>query len=229
MASHGFGLLSVLNRRTMRAPVNPNDKCTIVSIYPDEIFEVKPTIEPGEFRIPAGTRDKPGILIVGPSSWWKELEENQPLLEIPQYSNVVADSIVKDWAQSMLGCTMGEAMPGLFYVEGAVSGMDVIIKHKDRLDHAYAKQKNWYLALCNMADALWATSSGNPRTISKIMRIAARELGFEDKPWAKDFQMVAMHRCDACGGLRDNRFPICPHCKVIDMNHPKARELQFAK
>lgn len=229
MATQGFGLLSVLNRRTMRAPVNPADKSTIVSIYPLEIFEVKPTIEPGEFRIPAGTRERPGCLIVGPSSWWKELEENQPLLEIPQYSNVVAESVVKDWAQSMLACDMGGAVPGVFYVAGAVSGMDILIKHKDRLDLAYEKQKNWYLALCNMADALWSTSGGNPRSISKIMRIAAKELGLEDKPWIKDFQMAAMHRCEACGGLRDSLYPICPHCKVVDMTHPKAKDLVFAK
>lgn len=224
----GFTLLTALNRRTVRAPVNASDKSTIVSIYPRAITEVKHTIEPGVFNIPPGSYDKPATLVVGPSSWWKELEADQPLLEIPQYSNVVADSVVKDYCNGLLGCNMGDAMPGLFYVEGKFGPLDIIMKYKDRLEEATRKQKNWYMILCQMADALWATSQGNPRTISEIMRIAAKDLGFDDKPWIKDFQLAAMVRCEGCGGLKDPRYPICPSCKMIDQSHPKAKDIKFA-
>jgi len=223
-----FTLLGALNKRTVRAPVNPMDKSTIVSIFPREIKEVKHTIEPGHFSIPAGTVEKPGLLVVGPSSWWKELEENQPLLEIPTSSIVVADSIVKDWCNGVLACNMGDTIPGLFYLPGEHTIFTILKDHKSRLDLAIERQNRWYLALCQMADALWATSGGNPRTISEVMRIAAQALGFEDKPWIKDFQMAAMHRCEACGNLRDPRYPVCPHCKAIDPKHPMAKELKFA-
>jgi hypothetical protein len=226
--SGGFGLISVLNKRTIRGPINTMDKSTVVSIYPEPIHEVKHTIQPGVFDIPAGNPEKPSVLVVGPSSWWKDLEENQPLLEIPTGSVIVAKSVVDDFCNGLLACNMGDAMPGLFWVEGAFTSDEIKMKHKVRLDDVIAKQRNWYMALCNMADALWSTSGGNPRVISRTMRVAAKNLGFEDKAWLKDFQLAAMMQCAACGNLRNPKFPVCPHCKAIDLNHPEAKTLKFA-
>jgi hypothetical protein len=73
------------------------DKTTIVSIYPNEIIETKPTIQPGRFVIPAGSFEKPSITVVGPSSWWREIDMDQPLLEIPVSSVQIADSVIKDY------------------------------------------------------------------------------------------------------------------------------------
>jgi hypothetical protein len=53
------------------------DKSTIVSIYPKEINEVKHTIEPGRFHLKPGKPDSPSLLVVGSSSWWKEIDEEQ--------------------------------------------------------------------------------------------------------------------------------------------------------
>ena len=55
-------------RRTVRATPNPMDKSTVVSIYPKELNEIKPTIMPGRFRLEPGTYEKPSILVVGSSS-----------------------------------------------------------------------------------------------------------------------------------------------------------------
>ena len=52
-------------RRLIRSARNPMDKCTIVSIFPKEINEIKHTIEPGRFVIPPGTFEKPAVLTVG--------------------------------------------------------------------------------------------------------------------------------------------------------------------
>ena len=106
------------NRRTIRAPVNPLDKSTVVSILPKPISERKATIQPGTFELPPGSFDKPSILVVGPSSWWREVDEGQPLLEIPVASVIIADSIVKDYCNGLLACDMGDRMPGLFYLPG---------------------------------------------------------------------------------------------------------------
>jgi hypothetical protein len=199
------------------------DKTTIVSIYPTEIEEKKPTISPGVFIIPAGSYENPSVTIVGPSSWWREIDEEQPLLEIPVSSVQIADSIIKDWANGILGCNMSDAMPGLFYIPGALTIVDIRKSYKHELDAAQVRQRNWYSALIKLADALWARSNGNPLSISDSMRVAAKEMNLT-KDWLKDFRMVDTVRCKACGALLNPMFPVCPTCKAI--NDPaKAKEL----
>lgn len=221
---------SELRRKTVRAPTNPMDKSTIVSIYPRPIDEVKHTIEPGKFHIDGGSYDKPATLIVGPSSWWKELEEDQPLLEIPVSSIQIADSVVRDYANGLVACDMGASMPGLFYIPGSFTQKDIIINHKGRLDEAQAKQRNWYKLLVNMGDVLWARSSGNPLAISGDMRLAAVELNMNDKEWLKNEQVMELVRCVACGSLRNPAFPVCQTCKaVVDPEMFKKLNLTFAQ
>jgi hypothetical protein len=199
------------------------DKTTVVSIYPFEVVETKPTLQPGEFIIPPGSYDKPSIVVFGPSSWWREIDEDQPLLEIPVSSIQVADSIIKDYCNGILGCDMSSAMPGLFYVPGEHNLESVQKNYKKELDAALARQRNWYSALIKLADSLWARSQGNPLAISDSMRVAAREMN-QQKDWMKDFRMIDTVRCKACGGLLNPMFPVCPTCKAI--NDPaKAKEL----
>ena len=220
-----FPLMSDLKRRTIRAPINPMDKCTVVSIYPKHIPpEVKPTIQPGVFQIPYGTYENPAVLVVGPSSWWKELDENQPLLEIPQSSIQIADSIVKDWANGIYGCDMGEQMPGLFYIPGEWTVANVKKEKQAELAEANRKQRNWFQYLVNAADASWARSNGSPLSISDDMRMAARELNHHQKEWLRDAEIVDLVRCKACGHLKNPVYPICPNCKAID-DPAKAKEL----
>jgi hypothetical protein len=214
---------SASRRRTIRGPVNPMDKTTIVSIYPEEIDEVKHTISPGRFIIPGGSYENPTVIVVGPSSWWREIDEEQPLLEIPVSSVQIADSIIRDYCNGVLGCNMADCMPGLFYVPGSFSLADIRKSYKHELDAALARQRNWYSNLVKLADSLWARSNGNPLAISDSMRTAAKELHL-DKDWMKDFKMVETVRCKACGSLLNPMFPVCPTCHAI--NDPaKAKEL----
>jgi len=214
---------SAARRKTIRGPVNPMDKTTIVSIYPSEIDEIKNTISPGRFIIPAGSYDNPSVVVVGPSSWWREIDEEQPLLEIPVSSIQIADSIIKDYCNGILGCNMADAMPGLFYIPGSFNITEVRKSYKHELDAALVRQRNWYSMLVKLADSLWARSNGNPLAISDSMRTAAKELNLE-KDWMKDFRMVETVRCKACGSLLNPMFPVCPTCKAI--NDPaKAKEL----
>lgn len=211
-------------KRAIRQPVNPLDKCTVISIYPKEIDEVKHTIQPGRFIIPAGTYEKPGLLVVGPSSWWKELEEEQPLLEIPNSSIQVADSLVKDYCNGVLACDMAGSMPGLFWIPGAIGVAEIFTKYRSELDKAREKQNRWYGELIKMADALWSRSQGNPLAISDDMRLAARTLGQNSKEWLQDYQITETSRCPACGTMRNSAFPICPTCKAV-IDHAKVKEL----
>lgn len=219
-----------LRRRTIRQPSNPLDKATVVSIYPKKVDEVKHTIEPGRFVIPAGSFEKPQVLAVGPSSWWREIDEEQPLLEIPVSSIQIADSVVRDYCNGILACNMGDSMPGLFYVPGEHDVASIKKNFSTHLEAANVKQRKWFENLVFLADALWARSQGNPMAISDDMRMAARELNLQEtKDWMKDFKMVSMVRCKACGNLKNPEYPICASCHFPDPAHPMTKELLAMK
>ncbi len=226
------GFPSIGTRMTIRAPINPLDVTSVISILPKKLpLERKPTIQPGVFQIPFGTLAEPGILEVGPSSWWKETDEGQPLLEIPHSSLTVAHSIVRDFAVGLLGCDMAECRPGIFYIPGKVSSTDLKVKveYKALLEQANTRQRNWFAELVRIADTLWARTNGNPLTISDDMKLAAKELGLE-KAWVKDFTHISMVNCKACGALKNPAYPVCPNCKAVDNPDAAAKlGIVFAK
>jgi len=203
------------NRTTQRMPVNPLDICTIVSIFPERIVEKKHTIQPGIFIIPKGSYEIPGILHVGPSSWWKDVGPEQDLVEIPTSSVLIADSVIRDWANGLLACNMGDRMPGLFWVPGEKEIGNILTEHRRELDIALARQRNWYEAQVKIADTLWARTQGNPVSISNHARLAAQELGLKNKPWMQDFSTIQMKNCPMCGHLWNPAFPMCGNCKTI--------------
>jgi hypothetical protein len=219
----------MLNRRAIKSPSNPMDKATVVSIYPKEIVEHKHTLQPGQFIIPAGSFDKPGILVVGPSSWWREIDETQPLLEIPVGAILIAESVVKDYANGIIACNMNDMMPGIFFVPGELTEAELKKKHVTELVVAQTKQTKWYRKLVEMGDILWARSNGNPLAISDDMRLAAIELGVKDKAWMKDIQSYKMINWKACGTLINEQIIVCPNCKVVlNMEEFKKLNLSFA-
>jgi hypothetical protein len=191
------------------------------------VHETKYTIQPGEFIIPPGTYTNPSFLTVGSSSWWRDIDPEQPLLEIPVSSIQVADSIVKDYCNGYIGCDMGESMPGLFFIPGEVNLKKLTTEYKPMLDRAKQKQDNWFGALVRIADMLWARTNGNPLSIMDDMRLAAKELG-KEKEWAKDYKAAELIRCFACGNMRNPLYPVCVHCKAVDSSHPDAAKIKFA-
>lgn len=217
------------HRRTVRQEINPMDKSTVVSIYPKLIHEFKRTIQPGEFIIDPGSRKNPSVLVVGPSSWWKEIDDEQPILEIPVSSVQIADSIVKDYCNGMLGCDMQDRMPGLFFIPGEYDSKTIVDKFDKILNLYEAKQRNWYTQLVKMADSLWARSNGNPLAIDDNMRMAAMELNLREKDWMKEFKMAELSRCIACGSMSNPLYPVCPTCKAItDPEKAKNLGIKFA-
>jgi len=223
----GFPGLREIRRRTIRAPVNPMDKATIISIYPREITETKVTIEPGVFNIKPGSYENPALLVVGPSSWWREIDEEQPLLEIPVGSIQIADSVVKDFCNGLLAYVVDISSPGLAYVAGEHSVQGIRKNFLHVLDKLNTIQRQWYIELVNLTSSLWAMSNGNPRVVSGDARLAASELAMQNLDWMENFEAMEMARCLACGQLRNPKFPVCMHCHNVDMNHPGAKNLTF--
>lgn len=221
--------LQAARRRTVPAARNPLDRSTIVSIYNKAITEIKETIQPRTFSIDAGTFENPAILVVGSASWWREIDAEQPLLEIPNSSIQVADSFVKDYCNGILACSTGVAQPGLFFIPGEFNIKQIKNNHSELLLRAKVRQDAWYEALIKLADGLWARTNGNPLTISDDMRNAAKELGRNDKDWMKDFTMINQVKCAACGSPRNPEFPVCPTCKaVVDVTKATALGIKFA-
>lgn len=222
----------ISNRRaTQRTPPNPTDLSTIVSIYPRRIVEHKVTLSPGVFIIEPGTVDRPSLTVVGTATWWKEIDEEQPLLEIPNFSTQVADALVKDYCNGLIGCDMSNAMPGLFWVPGKYTSLAKLKEeHLARLLAAHTKQQNYYNGLIKMANQLWAKTNGNPLAITDDMRLAARELNQTDFNWMSNFTMLEKSSCQACGSPIKPEFPICPTCKAI-VNEKLAQErgIKFAQ
>lgn len=215
----------IMRRPAIRQMVNPLDKCTIFSIYPKRIIEVKPTIEPGRFVLEAGSIQAPTKLIVGTSSWWKDFDDTQPMLEIPQSSIIVANSVVRDYCNGLLGCDMDAKMPGLWFEEGAKEQ-----PNPERMALMKIKQNNWFEELMLIGDILWARTQGNPLSISDDMRLAVQELGIKDKPWLKDFNTIKLVPCKMCGHLRSEEYPMCPNCRhVADEKRAKELGMRFAE
>jgi len=212
-----MGFLNLPQHRLVRAPQNPLDKSTIISIFPKEIVEVKITLQPSKFVIPAGTYDNPSSLVVTSAAWWKEVGPDDPPVEITHSSIVVADSIVKDYINGLLGCNMGDKMPGIFWVPGEIDSKAIKTDPKIRilLDRAKQWQTNWFMELVKLADILWSRTGGNPISIGDDMRMAAEQLQITDKPWLKDFVTVSMVNCPACGFLRNNNYPVCSNCHAV--------------
>ena len=218
------------NRRTIRAPINPMDRSTVVSILPKRIIERKATLQPSTFELSPGTFENPSVLVIGPSSWWREVDENQPLLEIPVSSVQIADAIVRDYCNGLLACNMADQMPGLFYLPGEYTVEKVKKEQSAMLAKAQATQKKWFMELIRIADILWSRSNGNPLSISDDSRLACRELNIQNKPWLGDIQAAELVRCIACGSLRNPAFPICQTCKaVVDPVRAKELNLSFAQ
>ncbi len=223
--------MSLLNvaqakRRIIAAPKNPLDKSTVVSIYPKRFEEIKHTIQPGRFIVEAGSMENPSILVVGSSSWWREIDEEQPLLEIPTSSVIVADSIVKDFCSGLLGYSAELAMPGIFWVPGAFTVEQIKQDYSHLLLKAEAQQKAWYLVLVRLTDGLWARTNGNPLVISDDARMAAKELGLTDKDWMKDFTQSMADKCPACGSIVNLKYPVCSNCKTV-INEEKYNALNL--
>lgn len=213
------------NKRTIRSEPNEYDKATIVSIYPREIRENKPTLTPGKFIIPAGSVAKPTVIVIGPSSWFRDLGEDQPNIEIPNNAAQIANSIIQDWCMSMLMADK-DALPGLMFIPGQWTLDEIKSKYKKAFEQAIEKQKRWYVRLIELADVGWARTNGNPKAISDLMKMAAEELGQKDKAWMSSSLMAEMVKCIACGNLRNPNFPICGTCnRVID--HELAKKLNL--
>jgi hypothetical protein len=198
------------------SPKNPLDVSTIISIYPKPFTEKKPMM-PEWYHIAEGSYEKPSFLVVPGASSWREMMDTKQIIEIPISSISVAESVIRDWMIGILEVSLGHAQPGVFFLPGEwdYKKIKANVDSSLQFEKVNQMQRNWFLALSNVADSLWARSNGNPLVISDLMRLAAGALQLENKPWMKNFQAVRMTNCPACGIMVMPGFPVCANCKTI--------------
>lgn len=224
----GFPSMKELNRRAIRGPVNPLDKSTVISIYPKPIVFRNCTLQPGRWELAAGSIEHPAFMTIGPSSWFKDVGPDEPLIEIVQSSVQIGESLVRDYVNGMFAVSPGVAEPGLFFIPGEINEDKLRGEYKNLLTAALARQMAYYRTLVKFADSLWARSNGNPLAINDEMRLAGKTLGSHDRDWMKDHANVGMVPCFACGEFKHPEYAICKACHSIDPNHPKAKFIQRA-
>lgn len=217
----GFGSFNTKRRMQIPMEVNPLDKCTIVSAYPKRIKAEKPTIFPSRFEIAAAADNDYELLVVGPSSWWREIDEHMPLQEIPCSSFQVGSAIVNDFINALLGAKGHSQKPAVFLCLGEYNKA-TIKTYKDKvsgksfdalLKEALIAQKAYFTELVRIADISWARTNGNPLAISDDARLAAEKLGLKDsKAWMGDFKALELVNCKACGSMVNPNYPICATC-----------------
>lgn len=218
------------NIKIQRRPKNPMDKCTIVSIFQQDIIDEKFTVFPSIHKILAAPDNDFSILVVESVSYFREMEGGL-FLEIPVSSIDVARAFINDYVSGLPDYVPNAAAPGLFFCLGSHT-KDTVKKYVDEngqtfaelLNAAKARQKTWYLRSIESADKDWARTSGNPRSVGNIARLAAEKLAIQNKPWMQDFVSMQKEACPACGQFIVPAYPVCPNCKVI-INKEKAKEL----
>lgn len=208
-------------------PKNPADKATIVSIFPRDIVEVKYTIFPQRYTIPAAEPNDFSLLVLsGASSYIPSSTERMPPTEVQINSAHLADSILKDYFQSTL-LVNNTRRPGLFWIPGEFDKKTILSypKFNILLDTARDQQKEWFIASVEEADVLWSRTNGNPRSISDDARLAADLLGLSSqKPWMSNLVASRLDACPACGELINLDYPVCKYCHAV-IDKKKADEL----
>lgn len=239
MSANMGALLNVgFTRKAVRSPENPSDKSTLVSLYPKPVPYKSSTVQPGEYILPAGSEKNPSVLIIGSSSWYKDLGPTEPLIEVPVNSMIMAESVIKDYCQGLFGCS-STAGPAIFFVPGCKYGPDrkpheeltkkwIQEDYKSLIESALTRQKNWFEWLIQEADVDWARTNGNPNSVNNLQRLACELLGRKDKAWMQDFKAAELKPCVACGNLVNYNYPVCQHCGHV-INPEKYKELKLQK
>ena len=233
--SQGYGFAGFnMPQKISRLPKNPIDKCTIVSVYPREIVEIKHTISPPKYVIPAAPENGYSLLVVESAIWLKEMPDDAPLQEMYVGSMILAQSIITDYSNGLFAAGAGRG-PGLFFIPGAYDKKSIklyvtpdMVTFSDLLKRANDMQRNWYTTLITQTNAVWARSNGNPLCVSEDAKLAARELNI-NPDWMQDFKLINMSNCQACGTIVNPSYPICPNCKaVVNQDLAKERDIKFA-
>ncbi len=202
------------------------DKTTIISVVPFEINENKPGLYPGHFIIPSAKKDDFEMLVVDRSVHHVYMDMDRGSLTVPTVSEEIARSICEDYSRAQLAYEKGEVEPGLFYIPGEYKDKKAVLAaHKDKIDAARARQKNWFMRLVEIADDEWNKYHSH-KMISDVQRYAAEFLGLE-REWNVKGQVESLTQCPACKSQITVGALVCSVCRtIVNPEEYKKRGLQ---
>lgn len=202
----------------------PTYGCTVVTLLPYSFVEDKPHILPSTFAIPAAPEGGINILHVGEAIHYVPQAFDDKSIKQTTSPREMARSIVDDYSNSHI-CLAEGAGPGLFWVDGLLTISQVLRHHKEKVDNARERQKNWFHNLVSMADADWQRNH-NMLAVSDLQRIAARSLGIV-KDWV-EFRALETKQCPYCKAPIDPTSVKCLNChEVVDVVRYKQMQAEL--
>lgn len=193
-------------------PASPGN-CTVVSIVPYAIKEVKPQIIPGYFQIPPAREGQIQCLPIGESIHWMESPyKGTPPIKLTETSKAIAKSIVNDFIEAQLAVD-SDAAPGLFWVEGHYKAAGIKKDFETRLEEAYKRQNKWFVNLVRIAEDDWARAHQH-NAISDIQRYAAKAIGAKVE-WLSITMDAMQIQCPLCKELVRNDAVVHSTCGYI--------------
>jgi predicted hydrocarbon binding protein len=210
------------------------DVSTVISILPIAIWERKPGLIPGEYRIPAvkDPRRDMNLLLVERAQFPVYIDENRPSLVVPEPSDKVCASIVRDFSIGIQGYEPDIAEPGLTWVPGEVTKLEIEAKMSEALADLRAKQEKWFSNLVEQADDDWGKYHMR-RMISHLQRVACQILNLE-REWniAREIEKqsdIDMTPCKFCRAMVHHEAIVCQFCQgILNLSRYKAEYVSAA-
>lgn len=201
--------------------------CTIVSMLPYELNEVKPQIQPGAFLMPPAARGDFNILTIERAERPFYVDYQRGNIMIPEDPEVVAKSVVNDHIKATVNVTDG-AHPGLFYINGLKTKDQIKKENSTELLACGKVQDAWFSRLVKAADDVWQRFRRH-NTISDQHRFACKMLGLK-REWAEELKAENTIQCMYCTSLISAKALVCPTCRLpqldaINALDPKTRDI----
>lgn len=200
-------------------------KSTVISIFPFELKELKPGLNPGFFQVPAcESYDRPVIFTVGSSSYNVYLGEKRNFPVIVE-SIRIAEAIVNDVINSHIESNSDEAHAGLMAIEGEITAQLLKVKYEEEMQELKDCQTRWFQKLVTLADNDWEKYHTHV-SISDLQRKAVSMLNLS-RPYMDVIKSDIPKLCPVCQDLIPVDAIVCKTCKAV-LNAEKYKEFQFA-
>lgn len=191
-------------------------KATVISLLPFASEEVKPSLVPPIFHIPAcSDMNDPSLTIIGDV----KAIEYIPLKgsRFNQLTSIeVAKALVNDKLNSIFGRDPEKnIVPGMAAVDGEYYTLTKAFheKYPGLIDSLKANQIRWYENLVFLADDDWSKFRQH-RMINDLQRFAANALGLV-REWSVDLARAKNTACPVCQELISESALKCRHCGEI--------------
>jgi hypothetical protein len=204
--------------------------CTVISMVPFPIDETKPGMTPSRFYVDPAPRDGFSTTLIQKCRHGVYLDEFRPTLIVPTAPEEVAEALCFDYKKGQLGLQMGEAEPGLFWVQGDFAAKEkhkeLMATHAAEFKEAARLQEAWFKSLVSLADDAWSRFKQRGM-ISAMQKIAASHLKLE-REWLLDIEVTAaLSECPVCFEKVHPRAIVCRGCQAI-LNEAEYAKRKFA-